>query len=153
MWHRPTVLFLHSAGGVLQWLPFFEALAVSYELPVPEHPGVGGTDDPQWIRSMPDLAVLPERLRDDTRPTRPDRLQLPGLPRQGGGNDHIPGLEQLEEQRGIYMEWVTRQEMKIEYGEGYRRLLLRIRKDSPHAAFDDRCDTAVQARITIEQVP
>jgi len=50
-------------------------------------------------------------------------------------------------------ERVTRQEMKIEYGEGHRRLLLLIRKDPPHAAFDDRCDTTVQARIAIEQPP
>ena len=39
------------------------------------------------------------------------------------------------------MEWVTRQEMKIEYGGGHTGLLLCIRKDPPHAAFDDRCDT------------
>ena len=51
------------------------------------------------------------------------------------------------------MEWITRQEMKIEYGEGHMGLLLRIRKDLPHAAFDDRRDTTVQARITIEQPP
>jgi hypothetical protein len=38
-------------------------------------------------------------------------------------------LELLEEQQGIYMERVTREEMKIERGEGYLRLLLRIRKD------------------------
>jgi hypothetical protein len=75
------------------------------------------------------------------------------LPRWGGGNDHIPGLEQLEEPQGICMEWVTRQEMKIEYGESHTGLLLCIRKDPPHAAFDDRCDTTVQARITIEQPP
>jgi hypothetical protein len=62
-------------------------------------------------------------------------------------------LEQLEEQQGICMEWVTRQEMKIEYGEGHTGLLSCIRKDPPHAAFDDRCDPTMQARITIEQPP
>jgi len=51
------------------------------------------------------------------------------------------------------MEWVTRQEMKIEYGEGHTGLLSCIRKDPPHAAFDDRCDPTMQARITIEQPP
>ena len=75
------------------------------------------------------------------------------MPRWGGGNDHSPRWEQLEEQQGICMEWITRQEMKIEYGEGHMGLLLRIRKDLPHAAFDDRRDTTVQARITIEQPP
>jgi hypothetical protein len=32
----PTVLFLHGAGGVPQRLPFFDALAESFELLVPE---------------------------------------------------------------------------------------------------------------------
>src|SRR5207237_421089 len=54
----PTVLFLHGAGGVPQWLPFFDALAERYEVLVPEHPGFGGSDDPPWIRSMPDLALF-----------------------------------------------------------------------------------------------
>jgi len=54
----PTVLFLHGAGGVPQWLPFFDLLAEDYELLVPEHPGFGGSDDPPWIRSMPDLAMF-----------------------------------------------------------------------------------------------
>ena len=52
------VLFLHGAGGVPQWLPFFDALAERYELWVPEHPGFGGSDDPKWIASMPDLAMF-----------------------------------------------------------------------------------------------
>src|SRR5260370_23425765 len=52
------VLFLHGAGGVRQWLPFFDALAERYELLVPEHPGFGGSDDPPWITSMADLAML-----------------------------------------------------------------------------------------------
>ena len=54
----PTVLFLHGAGGVPQWLPFFDALADRYELLVPEHPGFGGSDDPPWIHSMADLAMF-----------------------------------------------------------------------------------------------
>jgi hypothetical protein len=41
--------------------------------------------------------------------------------------------------------------MKIEYGEGRLGLLLCIRNHPPHAAFDDRRDNTVQARITIEQ--
>jgi hypothetical protein len=62
-------------------------------------------------------------------------------------------LELLEEQRDICMERVARKEMKVEYGEGHLRLPLCIRKDPPHAAFDDRRDNTVQARITIEQCP
>src|SRR5947209_8868654 len=53
-----TVLFLHGAGGVAQWLPFFDALAEDYELLVPEHPGFGGSADPPGIRSMADLAMF-----------------------------------------------------------------------------------------------
>jgi pimeloyl-ACP methyl ester carboxylesterase len=56
--HGPRVLFLHGAGGVPQWLPFFDALAERYEVLVPEHPGFGGSDDPVWIRSMADLAFF-----------------------------------------------------------------------------------------------
>src|SRR6201981_4271779 len=52
------VLFLHGAGGLPQWLPFFDALAEHYELLVPEHPGFGGSADPPWIRSMADLAMF-----------------------------------------------------------------------------------------------
>ena len=54
----PTVLFLHGAGGVPQWLPFFDTMAERYELLVPEHPGFGGSDDPPSIRSMADLAMF-----------------------------------------------------------------------------------------------
>src|SRR5262249_11921136 len=81
------------------------------------------------------------------------RSQRPAAATPGGGDDHIPGLELLEQQRGICMERVARQEMKVEYGEGHRGVLLRIREDPPHAPSDDRRDNTVQARITIEQRP
>ena len=57
----PKLLFLHGAGGVPQWLPFFDALADHYEVLVPEHPGFGGSDDPPWIQSMSDLAMFLSR--------------------------------------------------------------------------------------------
>jgi len=34
------------------------ALSEHYEVLVPEHPGFGGSDDPPWISSMPDLAMF-----------------------------------------------------------------------------------------------
>jgi len=43
--------------------------------------------------------------------------------------------------------------MKVDYGERQLRLSSRIRERPPHAAFDDRRDNTVQARITIEQRP
>jgi pimeloyl-ACP methyl ester carboxylesterase len=54
----PPVLFLHGANGLPQWLPFFDALADGYEVLVPEHPGFGGSDDPAFIRNIPDLAMF-----------------------------------------------------------------------------------------------
>ena len=64
-----------APGGVPQWLPFFDALAERYEVLVPEHPGFGGSDDPPWITSMPDLAMfyldLVEEVGLDRHP--PDR--------------------------------------------------------------------------------
>jgi pimeloyl-ACP methyl ester carboxylesterase len=52
------VLFLHGAGGVPAWLPFFDSLAADHDLLVPEHPGFGGSDDPAWIRHVPDVALF-----------------------------------------------------------------------------------------------
>ncbi|HKT20556.1 MAG TPA: alpha/beta fold hydrolase [Stellaceae bacterium] len=53
-----TVLYLHGADGLTQWLPFFDALTERYELLVPEHPGFGGSDDPPLIRSVSDMAMF-----------------------------------------------------------------------------------------------
>jgi pimeloyl-ACP methyl ester carboxylesterase len=71
----PPVLFLHGAGGLPQWLPFFDAVADGYELLVPEHPGYGASDDPAWIRNVPDLAMFYLDLFEEMRL---DRFHLIG---------------------------------------------------------------------------
>src|SRR5258707_6531669 len=86
----PMVLFLHGAGGVPQWLPFFDALAEDYELLVPEHPGFGGAADPPWIRSMAGLSMFYLDLVQEAglRPGPPFRP----LPRRlAPSHDPLPG--------------------------------------------------------------
>ena len=52
------VLFLHGNGGLRHWLPFFDSMADGYEFFAPEHPGYDGSDDPPWIRNVPDVAMF-----------------------------------------------------------------------------------------------
>src|SRR6476660_9781814 len=52
---RP-LLFLHGAGGGANWLPFMTDLAARHDLIVPEHPGFGQSDTPDWLDTIPDLA-------------------------------------------------------------------------------------------------
>ena len=59
------ILFLHGAGGLAQWLAFFDALADGYELLVPEHPGFGTSDDPPWIRNVSDMAMFYLELAEE----------------------------------------------------------------------------------------
>ncbi|NQU69803.1 MAG: alpha/beta fold hydrolase [Rhodospirillales bacterium] len=54
----PPVLFLHGAGGAGVWLPFMERLAEHHEVIVPDHPGYGHSDTPDWLDELPDLAFF-----------------------------------------------------------------------------------------------
>lgn len=51
-------VFLHGAGGLSQWTPFFENLSRQVDLIALEHPGFGKSDSPDWIASMDDLATF-----------------------------------------------------------------------------------------------
>jgi pimeloyl-ACP methyl ester carboxylesterase len=53
-----NVLFMHGANGVSAWLPFFEKLSTNFQLYIPDHPGFGRSESPDWIRSVPDLAMF-----------------------------------------------------------------------------------------------
>ncbi len=52
------LLFLHGASGAGRWLPFMDMLAQSYEVIVPEHPGFGASETPDWLDTVGDLAYF-----------------------------------------------------------------------------------------------
>ena len=61
----PPLLFLHGAGGIERWLPFFDLLASHHTVMVPEHPGFGGSDNPHFIRNVADVAMYYLDFLDD----------------------------------------------------------------------------------------
>jgi pimeloyl-ACP methyl ester carboxylesterase len=54
----PTVLFLHGAGGVPGWLPFFDKLSDRFDFLVPDHPSFGKSPTPKWLDEIGDLAYF-----------------------------------------------------------------------------------------------
>src|ERR1700761_4767792 len=54
---RP-VLVLHHDIGTPAHLPFYDALADRFDVLVPNHPGFGVPERPQWMRHPRDLAAL-----------------------------------------------------------------------------------------------
>jgi pimeloyl-ACP methyl ester carboxylesterase len=52
---RP-LLILHGAGGAGRWLPYMADLAARHDVIVPEHPGFGASDTPDWLDTIADLA-------------------------------------------------------------------------------------------------
>jgi pimeloyl-ACP methyl ester carboxylesterase len=52
------LLFLHGGGGAPIWLPFMERLSQRFDVIVPEHPGYGGSDTPEWLDNVGDLAYF-----------------------------------------------------------------------------------------------
>ncbi len=52
------LLFLHGASGAPVILPFMEKLAERFDVLVPEHPGYGRSDEPQWLENIHDMAYF-----------------------------------------------------------------------------------------------
>ena len=61
------LLFLHGASGARRWLPFMASLAESYDVIVPEHPGFGVSETPDWLDNVSDLAYFYQDLMDHLR--------------------------------------------------------------------------------------
>ncbi|MPZ38152.1 MAG: alpha/beta fold hydrolase [Rhizobiales bacterium] len=54
----PPLLFLHGSSGAGAWLPFMQSLATRFDMIVPEHPGFGPSDTPDWLDTIHDLAYF-----------------------------------------------------------------------------------------------
>jgi pimeloyl-ACP methyl ester carboxylesterase len=52
------LLILHGAGGNRGWLRYLQELSQRFQVYVPDHPGFGLSDRPEWIASIPDLACF-----------------------------------------------------------------------------------------------
>jgi len=52
------LLVLHGASGAGAWLPFMRSLADQFDVIVPEHPGFGSSDTPDWLDTIHDLAYF-----------------------------------------------------------------------------------------------
>jgi pimeloyl-ACP methyl ester carboxylesterase len=61
----PPLLVLHHDIGSSSWLPFYEALAQSHAVYVPDLPGFGRSERPAWARHPRDLAILMLQLLDE----------------------------------------------------------------------------------------
>ena len=54
----PALLSLHGARGNPGWMPFHQELAASHSVHAPSHPGYNGSDRPDWVTSIADVARL-----------------------------------------------------------------------------------------------
>jgi pimeloyl-ACP methyl ester carboxylesterase len=52
----PALLFLHGAAGS-DWRPPYDAMARHFKVYLPEHPGFGVTERPDWLDTVQDLAI------------------------------------------------------------------------------------------------
>jgi pimeloyl-ACP methyl ester carboxylesterase len=52
------LLFLHGASGAPVIMPFMEKLARRFDVLVPEHPGYGLSEEPEWLENIHDVAYF-----------------------------------------------------------------------------------------------
>ena len=58
------VLVLHHSTGNPGWMPFFDQLAGAHAVHVPDLPGYGQSERPEWARDSRDIAILLHQLLD-----------------------------------------------------------------------------------------
>jgi pimeloyl-ACP methyl ester carboxylesterase len=61
----PPLVILHRDIGTLDRLPFYEALARTHEVIIPNHPGYGESPREEWVASVRDIAAIHRCLLDN----------------------------------------------------------------------------------------
>lgn len=72
----PPLLLLHHDIGTLDRLPFYDALAERFDVLLPQHPGYGHSERPQWMRGVRDLAAVYRWMLAELGVERPVLLGL-----------------------------------------------------------------------------
>ena len=57
-------------------LDFYDQLAAHYDVLVPEHPGYGESERPEWMRSVRDLSAMYQLMLNALEPGRPSLIGL-----------------------------------------------------------------------------
>ncbi len=52
------LLYLHGTDGLSEWPAFLDKLAQTHDVIAPDHPGFGGTECPDWMDDVSDLAYF-----------------------------------------------------------------------------------------------
>jgi pimeloyl-ACP methyl ester carboxylesterase len=60
----PPLVIIHDSLGNLGWVPLYERLSEMFTVVVPDLPGFGRSDRPDWARSPRDLAILTHQQLD-----------------------------------------------------------------------------------------
>ena len=129
---RP-LLMLHGAGGAGRWLPFMADLAARHDVIVPEHPGFGASDTPDWLDTIPDLACFYLDFLDQLDLTGVDLVgfslggwiaaelavrntrRLASLTLVGAAGIHVPGVRRstrFSQRRAAHPRHVPRSEAR-----------------------------------------
>ena len=110
----PPMLVLHGGSGASAWLPYMAKLAEMFDVIVPEHPGFGASDTPDWLDNIHDLAYFYLDFMDrlDLRQVHlvglslggwigvelavRDTARLASLTLVGAAGIHVNGVEQID---------------------------------------------------------
>jgi pimeloyl-ACP methyl ester carboxylesterase len=52
------LIYLHGTDGLAEWPAILDTLAERFDVIVPDHPGFGASEAPQWIDDVSDVAYL-----------------------------------------------------------------------------------------------
>jgi pimeloyl-ACP methyl ester carboxylesterase len=150
------LIFLHGANGAPAWLPVMETLAARFDVIVPEHPGFGGSDMPEWLDNIGDLAFFYLDLIDHFRL---EGVNLVGQSLGGwiaaelaARNDTKLNTLTLSAPAGIYVKGVPRTDVFMLSPEESVRVLVHDQAiadkmlDQPES--DERTMTLLKNRLT-----